>query len=191
VTSPYKKTVISFIDELDKTALDTGAVNTIKVQHIGNSILLKGYNTDIYGFDKAYGKIISENGGPVLILGSGGAADSISYILKKRNIKFKKVSRTASNPELLTYKKINAGTLKNFNIIINATPIGMFPKLDEFPSIPYAGIKKEHILIDLIYKPEETIFLKMGRIQQAETYNGEPMLIEQASYAWQIWNNGK
>jgi shikimate dehydrogenase len=184
VTIPYKEQVIPFLTELDNEAKDIGAVNCIKIQ--GNK--WKGYNTDAYGFEASLKKFIANpNGLNAFVLGSGGSAKSVIYILEKLHIPFVKVSRSAK-AGCIGYAEI-----KNHfgpqNLFINTTPLGMYPEISTAPEIPYAHLKAGDYLFDLIYNPEETEFLKNGRAAGAKTRNGLEMLQLQAEKSWEIWNS--
>lgn len=186
VTVPYKESIIPYLDDLDETAREVGAVNTVKVFDDGK---LKGFNTDVIGF-KAIICLLScsSKTGTALILGSGGASKAVQYVLKKENIPFKVVSRNAHRSGIIGYDEVNTSGFAPYSIIINTTPVGMFPNVDECLSLPYSTIKPCHVFIDLIYNPEETLFLRNARIKGASTFNGMTMLREQAEAAWDIWN---
>lgn len=192
VTVPYKESIIPYLDDLDDTAREVGAVNTVKVYNDGK---LKGFNTDVIGF-KAISSQMSaiSKAGTALILGSGGASKAVQYVLKKEDIPFKIASRDpyksgSRNEELGTigYDKINATGFAPYSIVINATPVGMFPNVEECLELPYSTIEAHHVFIDLIYNPEETLFLRNARSKGASTVNGITMLHEQAEASWKIW----
>ena len=197
VTVPYKEEIIPYLDEIDSVAKEVGAVNTVKVYEDGK---LKGFNTDVIGFEELLKKTPSHQNtkspsiNEALILGSGGASKAVQYVLRKENIPYKIVSR-AFNPEVrsveleVSYVEINSTGFKPYSIIINTTPVGMFPNVNECLELPYSTIDSRHIFIDLIYNPEETLFLKNARLKGASTYNGLKMLHEQAEASWRIWNN--
>lgn len=183
VTIPYKERVMPYLDEIDKDAQAIGAVNTIKISN-GKSI---GYNTDIYGFEQSLKEICGEQfPQKALVLGTGGAAKAVQYVLGKLGIEYLKVSRSKGD---VRYEQIDSDTIKSHHLIVNTTPLGMYPKLEEYPPIPYFAINKMHILFDLIYNPEKTLFLKFGDREGAKTLNGLKMLELQAEKAWEIWNN--
>jgi shikimate dehydrogenase len=189
VTIPYKKEIIQYLDDLDKEAAQIGAVNTIQFIRNGQKLLLKGYNTDIAGFEQSLRQLIGERQNlQAIILGTGGAAASVNFVLKKLQIPFLSVSRKPKKDIETNYKQLNQEILQQYQLIINTTPIGMFPNLKEAPLIPYQFLGKEHLLFDLIYNPTETEFLKKGKIQGAKTKNGMEMLEIQAEEAWKIWN---
>ncbi|WGD33990.1 shikimate dehydrogenase [Olleya sp. YS] len=185
VTIPYKESIIPFLDRLDKKAKKIGAVNTIKFTKKGN---LKGYNTDIYGFKKSIKPHLKKHHKLALILGTGGASKAIAFVLKELNITYHFVSREASNNTKYTYDSLTHEDISQHQIIINCSPVGTFPNVDEAPNIPYQGITAKYILFDLIYNPSETLFLKHGKSKGAVTINGYNMLVFQAEKSWQIWN---
>ncbi len=184
VTIPYKETVIPFLDKLSKKAELIGAVNTIKITKKGK---LKGYNTDYYGFKKALEPLLQPHHKKALILGTGGASKGVAYALDELDIPYTFVSREAKENGI-DYDRINATTFDNYQIIINATPVGTSPNVDAFPLIPYEFFTEKHIAYDLIYNPAETQFLKKAKQQGAQIKNGLDMLIFQAEKAWKIWN---
>ena len=202
VTIPYKIEVIKFLDEIDKDALGVGAVNCIKIEvHATVKDLfsgelctlckdkkyLIGYNTDVYGFEKALSPLLETYHEKALILGNGGAAKAVQYVLQKLKIPFKIVSRNPKK-EMLDYQKLDKKILKEHQIIINTSPLGTYPNVEDYPNIPYEHLTDKHLLFDLIYNPAETIFLKKGREKGAKTKNGFEMLELQAEKSWEIWN---
>ena len=186
VTVPYKERVIKYLDELDGVACETGAVNTIKFLQKNNSTLLKGYNTDVIGFENTLKNLLQPYHKKALILGTGGSSKAVAYTFRKMGIEFRFVSRNASNHNL-SYENLDENTMNEHLCIVNTTPLGMYP-VDAFPPIPYEYIGKKHLLYDLIYNPEKTIFLRKGETQGASIKNGMDMLIGQALAAWEIWN---
>uniref|UniRef100_UPI00404807F2 shikimate dehydrogenase family protein n=1 Tax=Mariniflexile sp. TaxID=1979402 RepID=UPI00404807F2 len=185
VTIPYKEAVIPFLDKVNKKAKEIGAVNTIKITKKGK---LVGYNTDCYGFKKTLKPYLKSHHKSALILGTGGASKAIAYSLKELGIPFHYVSRKPSDGTSFTYDALSEDIIKNHQIIINSTPLGTFPNVEDCPNIPYSAITDHHILFDLIYNPEETKFLRLGKQQNAITINGLKMLKLQAEKAWSIWN---
>ena len=185
VTIPYKEEIIKFLDEIDEVAKDIGAVNTIK--KIDNKNI--GFNTDIIGFEKSLLPLI-ENKIPknALILGSGGASKAIKYVLKKLKITYSTVSRKEGKSEFV-YENLNEVILNKFKMIINCSPVGTFPNINNCPNIPYEFLTKDHILYDLVYNPIESLFLKKGRKLGCKTKNGLEMLEIQANESWSVWNN--
>ncbi len=184
VTIPYKEAVIPYLDKLSKKARLIGAVNTIKITKKGK---LKGYNTDYFGFKKALKPLLKKRHKKALILGTGGASKGVAYALDELGIEYTFVSREAKE-NAISYDQIKAETFNDFQIIINSTPVGTSPNIDAFPQIPYEFFTKKHIAFDLIYNPEETIFLKKAKENGAKTKNGMEMLAFQAEKAWEIWN---
>jgi shikimate dehydrogenase len=185
VTIPYKEEIIPFLSELDASAKAIGAVNVVKVLPNGKLI---GYNSDYYGFKnslKEFVPIITNR--KALVLGTGGAAKAVVAALKDLGIAHQYVSRTKSG-NTWSYADLNENILLNYTIIINTSPLGMYPDVDSFPNIPYEFLTSNHYLYDLVYNPEETKFMKKGKIQGAHTMNGLPMLVGQAEKAWEIWN---
>lgn len=185
VTIPYKEEVIPYLDSIDKKAKKIGAVNTIKITKKGK---LKGYNTDYFGFNKSIKPFLEKHHKKALILGTGGASKAIKYGLKKLHVDFKTVSRTKSAKNL-TYSDLNQDLMENHTIIINCSPVGTYPNIGECPDIPYNFIHENHLLYDLVYNPEETLFMKRGKLQGAKTCNGYKMLVLQAEKSWEIWNS--
>ena len=185
VTIPYKQSVIPLLDEIDKTAKKIGAVNTIKITRYKNLI---GYNTDYYGFKKSLEPLLKEHHKNALILGTGGASKAVTYALKKLKIDFDYVSRTPKQGVKFLYSDLTPNIIASYPIIINCTPIGTFPKVNECPDIPYEAITDQHILYDLIYNPPQTKFLSCGDLKGATTCNGQEMLELQAEKSWKIWN---
>lgn len=188
VTIPYKRLVMPYLNKINKKAKAIGAVNTIKITKKGK---LVGYNTDYYGFIKSLEPYLEKHHKKALILGTGGASKAVVYALKKKKIKCHYVSRTTSKNIKFTYEELNEAIISNYQIIVNCTPLGTFPNVENAPNIPYSGISKKHILFDLIYNPEETKFLKLGKQNGAKTINGINMLKLQAEKAWSIWNLDK
>ena len=185
ITIPYKEQVLSYLDEIENNAKLIGAIKTIK---INNDNTLTGYNTDFIGFIESLKPYLNSNCKKALILGTGGASKAIEYGLKKLNIKSEKVSRNKKNGDI-TYQELNSNKINECQIIINTTPIGTFPDIENYPNIPYKYIRKDHICYDLIYNPNETEFLKKSKKNGAITVNGLRMLEIQAEESWKIWNN--
>lgn len=183
VTIPYKELVIPYLDELSAQAEAIGAVNTIKMDS-GKKI---GYNTDYIGFVRSIQPLLKRWHLKALVLGTGGSSKSVVYGLKQLGIEYQLVSRSPE-PGELSYADINRAMLKEYLIIINTTPVGMYPKELEAPHLPYLALGPRHLLFDLIYNPEETQFLRRGKHQGAVTKNGHEMLLIQAREAWKIWN---
>jgi shikimate dehydrogenase len=188
VTIPYKQQIIPFLDELSTDAQQIGAINTIKFKTENNNIKLIGYNTDVYGFEYSLKEHLQTSHNQALILGTGGASLAVKYVLEKLGIAYRFVSRTPSIGQL-SYEDIDSQTIKNHTLIINTTPLGMYPKIDQCPPLPYEALTPEHYLYDLVYNPEETLFLQKGKAQGCKIKNGLQMLHLQAEKAWQIWND--
>ncbi len=185
VTIPYKELVFPFLDEVSEEAEQIGAVNTIKIED-GK---LKGYNTDVYGFEHSLLNVCRKaphmpNG--ALILGTGGAAKAIAFVLKKLKIDFTYVSRTPKAGQT-TYQKIDQQLLRDHPLIINTTPLGTSPNEDTSPDLPYHLLNERNVLYDLVYNPEKTLFLKEGLAKHCQIKNGLEMLHLQAEKAWEIW----
>ena len=186
VTIPYKEVIIPFLDKLDKTADKIGAVNTIKFTKRGN---LKGYNTDAFGFEHSLTPLLKNHHKKALILGTGGASKAVAFVLKKNNIQYKFVSRNPSEKKEISYHDVTETILKEYQILINCTPLGTSPNVDFCPEIPYEFLTQNHLLYDLIYNPSITKFLEKGQQKGAIIKNGLEMLQLQAEEAWRIWNS--
>ena len=180
VTIPYKELIIQYLDDLNEEAQEIGAVNCISIK---NGIK-KGFNTDAFGFEKSLLTQPKSLKYPALILGNGGAAKAVKFILEKHNIPYQIVSRKTE----LNFENLNKEIVKEHKIIIQCTPVGTFPNVDDCLSFPFAGITTEHFVIDLIYNPPQTTFLKNAYKNGAKTLNGQLMLKQQAEKAWEIWN---
>lgn len=188
VTIPYKQQVIPYLDELDADAEEIGAVNVIKfIREAGQKLKLVGYNSDVVGFMGSIKPLLKPYHRKALILGTGGASKAIVYGLRKLGISSVFVSRTKKEG-MLTYDELTPEIMQEFTVIINCTPVGMFPHTDACPALPYECLTGKHLLFDLIYNPEETLFMKKGAAQGAITKNGLEMLLLQAIGAWSIWN---
>lgn len=189
-TIPYKQQIMQYLDEIDAEAAAIGAVNTVKVIDQAGKRILKGYNTDLYGFEHSIRPMLDDKHTKALILGTGGASKAVKFFFEKAGISYVSVtSREALQKNEIHYAHIDAGLMKNYPVIVNATPLGMFPKVETFPDIPYDLITPNHILYDLVYNPLETEFLKKGKEKGAKTKNGLEMLHLQALRAWEIWNS--
>ena len=184
VTIPYKKSIIPLLDELSDEATEINAVNTIVFNSSGKIV---GHNTDHVGFKKALFENIKTKPKRALILGSGGASSAIAYVMSKMRCEFYIVSREPKNDNL-SYKSLSKELIQNIDLIINTTPVGTYPKINESPPLPYHFINSKHFLFDLIYNPDETQFLKEGRLRNAKTCNGYKMLVYQAEESWSLWN---
>ncbi len=189
VTAPYKEAIIPYLHKLDKSASQINAVNVIKIINQNGVRKLIGYNTDIYGFSRDLQKQINSDVKTALILGTGGAARAVFFALKKMNIKAKFVSRKENAKDnFLIYKDLNQSIISENQLIVNATPLGIFPDIDKKPDIPYRFLTENHFLFDLIYNPPLTQFLSEGKKYGASIQNGLDMLHIQAEKAWEIFN---
>jgi len=177
VTIPYKQEVIPLLDTLSQEAEQIGAVNTIAIR---NGTLI-GYNTDSFGFEKSIADLSPKS---ALVLGNGGASQAVQYVLQKKGIAFQLVSRKAG----LSYNALTPTLIANTELIINTTSLGMAPNTNECPPMPYSALTAKHTLLDLVYNPEETLFLQKGKAQGTSTRNGLAMLHAQAEASWEIWN---
>lgn len=184
VTIPFKEEIIPYLYKTEKEAKIIGAVNTIKVTKNGNLI---GYNTDHYGFAKSLAEHLPLTEKTALILGTGGASKAIAYVLNNLNFKYKFVTRKKRDG-FLTYTELDEEMIRNHKLIINCTPLGTSPNVNQFPKIPYNGVGSKHLLFDLTYNPKLTVFLKLGKDQGANIVNGEAMLVYQAKKSWEIWD---
>jgi shikimate dehydrogenase len=187
VTIPYKSQVIRFVDELDAEAAEIGAVNVLKIKRHGDQIRIFGYNSDVTGIRDTLLPYMSDNVRNALILGTGGSSRAVSYVLTKLGLSVNLVSRE-KKPGALSYSEITPAIIKDSHIIVNTTPLGMFPNVESKPPIDYSQLTKNHILFDLVYNPQQTAFLKMGADRGCETISGLKMLHSQAEKAWEIWN---
>ena len=185
VTIPYKEAIIKYLDEVESEAQKIGAVNTIKVTDDNK---LVGYNTDVYGFQKSIEPLLKSHHKKALILGTGGASKAIAYVFKKLNIDYKFVSRNEIE-NMLTYEMLDTEIMGDYSIIVNCTPVGTHPNIENAPPIPYQYLSDKHLLYDLIYNPAETKFLQKGKKHGASIKNGMEMLELQAEKAWEIWNS--
>ena len=184
VTIPYKEAIIPLLDDIDPTAKEVGAMNVVTIRE-GK---LKGYNTDIYGFEQLLeralkGKTVDH----ALVLGTGGASKAVRYVLKKKDIPYSTVSRSPEKGDL-TYDTLTDEILRQNHLIINTTPLGMAPQWENFPELHYQALTGKHILIDLIYNPKVTAFMELGKTWGAKVYNGMQMFEEQAKKTWEIFN---
>jgi shikimate dehydrogenase len=185
VTVPYKETVIPFLDELDEAAARIGAVNTIKIT-AGKT---KGYNTDYIGFrDSLEPFYPATQNSRALVLGTGGASKAVVAALQDLQINYTILSRQAGQGQL-TYADLTPELLKQYQLIVNTTPLGMYPAVENCPELPYEALSAQHYLYDLVYNPEQTLFLGKGKSAGAQTINGLQMLYGQAEAAWKIWQN--
>jgi len=202
VTVPHKISILKYLDWVDADARGAGAVNCIRISAEspvmaafsgevgikGHDFRLEGYNTDTYGFEMSLTPLLTVNHDKALILGDGGAAKAVKCVLDNLGIAFKVVTRKPHRDNLL-FSKLTPHDIKQHTLIINATPLGTSPNVDECPPIPYDAITEDHLLYDLVYNPEKTLFLKKGEEQGAAIKNGYEMLLLQAEKGWEIWTS--
>lgn len=185
VTIPHKMAVIPFLEDIDETANAVGAVNSVKVSNDGT---LTGYNTDVHGFTEAISPFLKDHHTAALILGTGGAARAVQYALQQLRLPHLFASMYPENDDQVAYEALDEATATSHPVIVNCTPLGMFPDVGSFPPIPYEHLTKEHLLFDLTYNPPETAFMKKGAERGATVVNGQKMLEHQADLSWDIWN---
>lgn len=184
VTIPYKQQIIPYLDALDAQAREVGAVNCVKIERDGRRV---GYNTDVDGIRLSLDKLLGEEKvSAALILGTGGASQAVQYVLRERGISYKVVSRDKGKADL-TYDDLTQDVMATHRLIINASPVGMYPACENCPDIPYAMLSGSHFLFDLVYNPLTTRFMELGAEQGAATLSGIDMLYAQAESAWKIW----
>lgn len=187
VTIPYKEKVISYLDNISPEAREIGAVNVVKITNKDDKQHLEGYNSDIIGFTRSIQPLLKPHHKKALVLGTGGASKAVICGLRQLEIEPLLVSRYQKD-NTIQYEQIDAELIKEYTVIVNCTPCGMAPHFDECPNLPYEQLTSRHLLYDLIYNPDETLFLKKGRENGAITKNGLEMLLLQAEAAWEIWN---
>ena len=187
VTVPYKQKIIPYLDALNPTARSIGAVNTIFFCRKEGRLSLLGYNSDVLGFERSLKEHLKEEHKQALVLGSGGSSKAVIHVLDGLGIPFQIVSRKMGEG-LLSYDQLDREIMETHSLIINTTPLGMHPKIDSYPEIPYEMITPRHLLFDLVYNPEKTRFLSIGQEQGASIINGSDMLVYQAEGSWEIWN---
>ncbi len=186
VTIPYKKAIIPFLDEIEDTALQIQSVNCVQIQRQSSKkTYLKGFNTDYLAFYQSFKPMLLESDKKALILGTGGASLTVEYALKQMNIECDFVSR--NHPKALKYEDLK-NQINKYSIIVNCTPVGMFPEVEARLNFPYEEITQKHFIYDLIYNPEETFLIKMAKKRQSRFQNGIKMLTLQAINSWEIWN---
>ena len=186
VTIPYKEQVIPYLDSLSPEAKAIGAVNVIRVTHKGNKTILKGFNSDVIGFTRSIEPLLERHHKKALILGTGGASKAVNYGLKSLGLETKFVSRT-KRADFLTYEEITPEIIREYNVIINCTPLGMYPNTEVCPPLPYEAMDSHTLLYDLLYNPDETLFMAKGREHGAIVKNGLEMLLLQAFASWEFW----
>jgi len=184
ITIPYKKEVLAFLTDRSKAVEEVGACNCVKIE--GGHLI--GYNTDVIGFENSLVPFLKPSHNRALVLGTGGAALAIVYVLQKLGIDFSYVSRTATSGQF-TYNDLDASVMASHTLIINTTPLGMFPNIEACPDILYQLITPAHHLFDLTYNPAESTFLAKGKQMGATIQNGQQMFVEQAEHSWRIWNS--
>jgi shikimate dehydrogenase len=184
ITIPYKKQVLSFLDEVSPVVAAIGACNCVQIK----AGKLTGYNTDVVGFEQSLKPFLLPHHTKALVLGTGGASAAVEYVLRKLGIGVQYVSRMAS-AHSIAYEQVDEKILATHHLLINTTPLGMYPNITECPDLPYRFITSQHHLYDLIYNPAETQFLSNGKSQGATVQNGQEMLILQAEESWRIWNS--
>lgn len=188
VTIPYKEKVISYLDSISPEARAIGAVNVIRVDHKGNNTFLKGFNSDVIGFTKSIEPLLERFHKKALILGTGGASKAINFGLKSLGLETVFVSRF-ERPGTIQYSQITPDIIQEYNVIVNCTPCGMYPHIDECPQLPYDAITSKNLLYDLLYNPDETLFMKKGALHGGTVKNGLEMLLLQAFASWEFWHN--
>ena len=187
VTIPYKEKVIPFLDSVSPEARAIGAVNVIRVEHKGNETRLKGYNSDVIGFTKSIEPMLERFHKKALILGTGGASKAINYGLKSLGLETVFVSRY-ERPGTIQYETITPDVIHEYNVIVNCTPCGLYPHIDECPLLPYDAMDEKNLLYDLLYNPDQTLFMKKGAAHGATVKNGLEMLLLQAFASWEFWH---
>ena len=186
VTIPYKEKVLPYLDYISPEARAIGAVNVIRVIHEGSRIVLRGYNSDVIGFVQSIEPMLESYHKKALVLGTGGGSKAVAYGLKSLGIEPVMVSRY-ERPGTIQYESITPDVVHEYNVIVNCTPLGMFPKTDTCPTLPYEALNERNVLYDLIYNPDETLFMKKGAAQGAAVKNGLEMLLLQAFASWEFW----
>lgn len=191
VTIPYKQSIISYLNSLDAEAAAIGAVNTVLIDRSNKNPHLKGFNTDAPAFSSVIKSFTSGQLGQAMILGNGGAARSAAYVLENLGWKVIYIARQSQqhSPKMLSYQDIDAKLMDETMLIVNASPVGMFPDSESAPAIPYHLLNWAHYLFDMVYNPSLTRFLEKGAAMGAKTCNGMGMLVKQADLAWQLWNS--
>ena len=189
VTIPYKEKIIPYLDELAGEAAAVQAVNTIRIVPQGDRMHLTGYNTDVWGFEVTLKPLLKPWHTFALVLGTGGAAKAVGYVLKKLGLEVWYLSRKPKGEKTIRYNELTGPMLQQIKVLVNTTPLGMFPATDTCPEIPYRYLTPEHLLYDLVYNPSETLFMKQGKAQGATVVNGLEMLRQQAEKSWRIWND--
>lgn len=190
VTIPYKEQIMPRLDSLSEEAREIGAVNVVKILREGDRIRLEGHNSDAAGFRESIKPLLRNDMKAALVLGTGGASKAVAYVLRGFGMEVTKVSRHKSSGTL-SYDDLTAETMSRNLVIVNTTPLGMWPETDRRPDIPYGLLTPRHLCFDLIYNPEVTTFMRLAAEHGATTKNGLEMLKLQALAAWEIWRRGK
>lgn len=188
VTIPYKSEVIKYVDIIDIEAAQIGAVNVLKIKRLKGQFKLYGYNSDLTGIRDTLAPFINDKVTNALILGTGGSSRAVNFVLKSFGVSVTLVSRTR-RPGVISYIDIDSGIMKETGLIVNTTPLGMFPDTKGKPDIDYNLLNTKHILFDLVYNPEITTFLRLGKERGCTIITGLKMLHSQAEKAWEIWND--
>ena len=188
VTIPYKEKVMSYLDHITPEARAIGAVNVIQVQHKGSKIFLKGFNSDVIGFTRSIEPMLERFHKKALVLGTGGAAKAVHFALKALGLEAVYVSRY-ERPGTIQYERITPEVIHEYNVIVNCTPLGMYPHVSDCPPLPYEAMDSHNLLYDLIYNPDQTLFMQKGAAQGATVKNGLEMLLLQAFASWEFWNS--
>jgi len=188
VTIPYKEQVMAYLDKIDPVAGEVGAVNVISIIRNDNKNHLTGHNSDIIGFSRSIAPLIKSGHKKALILGTGGASKAVAYALKQLGLLYRFVSRKPQHPSHVSYDALTPEIINDYMVIVNTTPAGMSPNINDCPPLPYDGITPDHLGFDLIYNPETTLFMQKFADKGAPVKNGLEMLHLQAEAAWEIWN---
>lgn len=188
VTIPYKEKIIPYLNEVAPDAAAIGAVNVIKFERRKGKLKLTGHNSDLIGFTRSIEPLLESFHTKALILGTGGASKAVNYGLKQLGLETLFVSRSKRNDQSITYEELTPELMEEYKVIVNCTPVGMYPNADLCPEIPYECLTSRHLLYDLLYNPDTTLFMKKGSEQGALVKNGLEMLLLQAFGAWEIWN---
>lgn len=189
VTIPYKEKVIAYLDDLDEDTRQIGAVNVIKFIREGERLTLKGFNSDLVGFQNSIKPLIEPQHTHALVLGTGGASKAVRQALKNLGIEYRFVSRTKSDDSVFTYDELDKNIIEKYKLIVNTSPLGTYPDVGNCPAIPYEYLTSDHLLYDLVYNPSLTKFLELGQKRGAQIKNGKEMLVLQAVAAWNIWSD--
>jgi len=188
VTIPYKSAVLSYVDIIDEEAKEIGAVNVLKIKREGVKIIIYGYNSDITGINDTLQPYINCNVQNAMVLGTGGSSRAVCHVLAKLGLNVTRISRNKTQG-VMTYSDIDKRMIETTQLIVNTTPLGMFPDIARMPDLDYSSLNRKHILFDLVYNPEKTAFLTKGEEQGCTTLSGLTMLHSQAEKAWEIWND--